>query len=119
MRNVWGQEIVVGSLVYRGARQGNSSEYKIGVILTMAEGKAPRVKWLFESSLKWLVVGTESVRYPYAKRVANQGSPAFDSLIRCDMDIEELGRISDILDGFKNGERFVNQEHLEEVLSYK
>jgi len=56
MQNGWGQEIKVGDVVYRGARQGNSSEYKLGVVQSVNPGKNPRVKWIFESSIKWIQV---------------------------------------------------------------
>ena len=42
--NWLGQEIEVGSFVYRGARAGNTSSYKIGVVTKIKEDKVT-VKW--------------------------------------------------------------------------
>lgn len=46
MRNWLGQEILPGSIVYRGARQGTGSDYKIGVVDSVTGEKA-RVKWKY------------------------------------------------------------------------
>jgi hypothetical protein len=49
VRNWLGQDIQVGSVVGRGARQGNSSDFKIGVVTALGNRKV-RVQWKFESS---------------------------------------------------------------------
>lgn len=94
MFNSWGQELKVGSVVYRGARQGNSSEYKVGVVESLKPGKPPRVKWQFESSTKWIRVDGEQISVPsiYKMSRPSSGSPSIDSLVVVDFDMDELER---------------------------
>lgn len=51
MHNWLGQEINVGDYVYRGARDGNSSTFKIGRVVDERNDKV-RVHWLFEDGWK-------------------------------------------------------------------
>ena len=51
MQNWLGQEINVGDYVYRGARDGNSSTFKIGLVVAERDDKV-RVLWLFEDGWK-------------------------------------------------------------------
>lgn len=94
MQNGWGQEIKVDDVVYRGARQGNSSEYKLGVIQSVKPGKNPRVKWIFESSIKWIHVDGDYVSTPsiWKPSRSSSGSPSLDSLVVVDFVLEELER---------------------------
>lgn len=92
MRNSWGQEINVGDVVYRGARRGNSSEYKVGVVQSLNPGKNPRVKWVFQSSVKWIHVDGDYVTTPSIYKPISSGasSPSLESLIVVDFDLEQL-----------------------------
>lgn len=67
MRNWAGQQIEPRAVVWRGARDGNTSSFKIGIVEKIDEGKGnARVRWLFEhrhmyatppiGSLKWQAV---------------------------------------------------------------
>lgn len=64
MRNWAGQQIEPRTVVWRGARDGNLSSFKIGVVVKLDDAKGnARVRWLFEhrhmyapppiGSLKW------------------------------------------------------------------
>lgn len=49
MRNWLDQDIKVGSVVYRGARDGNTSEFKVGKVLKVDEVKGTvRVAWEYQ-----------------------------------------------------------------------
>lgn len=73
MKNWLGQELEVGTVVYRGARDGNTSSFKIGVIRKMSLDKAPRVEWIAESWVKW----TGDLREPCPRELTNAfGSPS-------------------------------------------
>lgn len=74
MRNWLGQDIEVGSWVYRGGRRGSGSEFKAGKVKKMPEGKAPRVDWIFAPMSN----GTKL----YESRSA--GNPTFESLVKLD-----------------------------------
>ena len=50
MKNWLGQEIEAGCVVYRGARQGDSSSFRIGVVELVREKGTARVKWLWTNS---------------------------------------------------------------------
>ena len=54
MYNWLGQEVEVGSVVGRGARSGNTSEFKVGLVTELFEdsGQA-RVFWKYTSSASW------------------------------------------------------------------
>lgn len=46
MKNWLGQDIEVGSIVYRGAREGNTSSYKVGRVLEVRPERAKvTVQW--------------------------------------------------------------------------
>jgi hypothetical protein len=54
VRNWLGQNIEVGSVVGRGARQGNTSDFKLGVVTKLDEpNEKARVQWRYESSRMW------------------------------------------------------------------
>lgn len=94
MKNWLGHEIAPGVVVYRGARQGNSSSFKVGVVETVNETKGTaRVAWKYtDSALHELVDRGQTwgngspkmdhvfVAYvPY--RMDSKGSPGIDSLV--------------------------------------
>lgn len=75
MKNALGQDIYPGLLVYRGARCGNSSEFKIGIVKTINEQKnIARVIWKYEvDPVRWIG--------------ESEGSPAVGSLVVIDHSI--------------------------------
>jgi len=114
MKNVWGHTIEVGSLVYRGARCGSSSEFKIGVVESMKPGKNPRIHWLFEQSGKWFWIENERVWYAYPEKLENSfGSPAPEGLVLIDVDLEELERQSGFFNELNYESKFVTQEQFD------
>lgn len=87
MKNWAGQGIRPGIIVWRGARDGNLSSFKLGVVEKVDEGKrSARVWWLFEQSVSW--DGPE--REVIAKALPNnsRGTCTIDSL--CVVDVESI-----------------------------
>lgn len=89
-KNWIGQTISVGSKVYRGAREGNSSSFKVGVVekITKLEkfgfrsAYTARVNWKYAPGL-WFTghgYGSEEVVY----RQNTYGSPDLNSLVLVD-----------------------------------
>lgn len=74
--NWMGQEIFVGDYVFRGARDGNTSSFKVGRVLSInAEKKTARIEWLFEPSYDW------KQKEHYVHRIVDtKGSPSIDTL---------------------------------------
>lgn len=117
MKNSWGQEIEVGSVVYRGARQGNSSEYKVGVVESLKPGKPPRVKWQFESTVQWIRVDGEQVLVPAIwKMRSSAGSPSPDSLVVVDFDLDELDRRAEFHKSVNRDSQFFSMEEYQTAL---
>lgn len=85
MRNWLGQDILPGSVVYRGAREGNSSSYKVGVVESIKDGKA-RVHWQYEPGWAWrrTAAGVNERVYDVPNTMNSKGNPAVDSLILMD-----------------------------------
>ena len=48
MKNWLGQDIVEGTLVYRGARHGDSSSFRVGRVVGERNNNKVRVTWLLE-----------------------------------------------------------------------
>lgn len=82
MRNWLGQDIQPGMYVYRGARGGNHSSFKIGQVEKLNSGKGTvKVRWLVEPSgvftkdRGWV----NSVRY-----MGSMGNPSINTLVSVD-----------------------------------
>lgn len=76
MKNWIGQEIEVGSVVWRGARSGNTSSFKVGRVIEYKPGDRPRVHWLYEQG-----------GWPYEsepRSISTLGSPSVHSLALVD-----------------------------------
>lgn len=119
MLNTWGQEISIGSVVYRGARSGSSSEYKIGVVQSFSKDK-PRVNWLFANSGRWLNIGGKKQYHPhpYALETGSYGTLSIESIVLVDVDLEEIARIADFFSKIGYKYEFNSIAHLNEELSY-
>lgn len=111
MKNSWGQTLKVGDVVYRGARQGNSSEYKVGVVESLKPGKPPRIRWKYEASIQWIRIDGEQLRLPSLWKMDSAGSPSIESLVVVDLDIEELERQAQF---YKSIDRDVNFSSMQE-----
>ena len=87
IKNWMGQEIEEGSYVYRGARDGNSSSYKVGKVLYLTPEKGTaRVEWLYYPSSKWVQTGTDRRDGHWIDVIgkdqnSSKGSPSINSLI--------------------------------------
>lgn len=99
MKNWLGQDIGPGSIVYRGARDGNSSSFKIGVVDYVTErNSTARVIWKFGPSYwSWLrdkaIAKGLGRQYDDAMKIAkldSKGSPSLDTLVVVDVDLAEL-----------------------------
>lgn len=101
MNNWIGQNIDVGSVVWRGARQGNTSSFKVGQVERVNEQKGvARVRWLFEPGYSWRYSRLDQAdkdRLPNVRRTESVGSPSIDTLVVIDLDLEELGYKADEL----------------------
>ncbi len=54
MKNWLDQEIAVDDIVYRGARDGNSSSFKIGKVVKLSADKGTaRVEWIMDQHVAW------------------------------------------------------------------
>lgn len=98
MKNWMQQDIVPGMTVYRGARDGTTSSFKIGVVESVSGQKA-RVAWLFSAGWKWINIAgekrlfnTPSRPYNFNKNKPNKGNPGIDSLVPVVVDLIELER---------------------------
>ena len=96
MHNWLNQELHVGDLVYRGARNGNSSSFKIGKIVKITPSGI-RVNWVLEPGAVW----TGGGMFKVPRTINSYGSPDADSLVKIDhMQIEfaKLLKIADEID---------------------
>lgn len=94
LRNWLGDPIEAGDIVYRGARDGNSSSFKIGVVQSVNEQKGTvRVRYLLEDGMHFFLDtsnpgynGKPSYeRLPYKYRyVDSVGTLSPESLVRLD-----------------------------------
>ena len=82
MKNWLGQEIKPGDVVGRGAREGNTSSFKIGVV-DVIDDKGIRVNWLYELGI-YHVDKDNKVVVPHRRE--SKGRPALDSLFRLTYD---------------------------------
>lgn len=99
MRNWLGQQIEVGTTVYRGARQGNGSEYKVGVVESLNEDKGTaKVHWQYEPHgyfwRKDAVGNNERIRA--IGTMDSHGSPDINSLVVIDLDLARLQARADL-----------------------
>ena len=75
--NWLGQELTVGSKVYRGARDGNTSSFKVGVVTKLAPFT---VNWLFEPGWEGSAVSRPSTGRPSPGTVVLVGDETWDRL---------------------------------------
>ena len=63
MINWLGQMLEVGDAVYRGAREGNGSTYKVGFVSKLNEDtQKVTVTWLYEPGNKWIKEDVHQLR---------------------------------------------------------
>lgn len=87
MRNWLGQEIEVGSVVYRGARDGNTSTYKVGTVIKVNEDKrTARVKWHMEPNPRWRVDEGQP-EYTPIRYYGHEGTSSIDTMVLIDIDL--------------------------------
>ena len=85
MLNWLGQDVKVGSVVFRGARQGNSSSHKIGVVESINEKtRKARVAWKYECGGQWIRPDGDKMYFvesPYKLSGKSKGSPDVGPLV--------------------------------------
>lgn len=116
--NSWGQEISVNTLVYRGARLGNSSEFKAGVVESIKDGK-PRVRWLYRASTRWIKIKGESVSVPhiYELRDSRGGFPSVESLIVPEFSMGWIQHLAKVHANFPKNADFVSLDEYHDFLN--
>ena len=68
-------------MVYRGARDGNSSTFKVGVVESVKDRTA-RVHWKYEPSYMWRKLNGQAERVSnVVGEMDSKGSPSIDSLV--------------------------------------
>lgn len=79
--NWLGQKIGVGDIVGRGARDGNTSSFKIGRVLSFnIDKQIAKINWLYEPTDWWKIEKGE----PAWTEINSQGSPNVDTLFLLD-----------------------------------
>lgn len=105
MRNWLGQDIQTGSVVYRGAREGNSSSYKVGVVERLNEEKGTaRVNWKYQPyGYHWRKDASgNNERVKAVGSMNSAGSPDIDSLVLVDIDLDLFEAKVELADEWKN-----------------
>lgn len=114
MKNWVGQEIMPGDLVYRGARKGDSSEFKIGKVKSIDYSmRTAKVNWLWKPAVihnkadrshEWGVVKIDST-----------GTSTIDSMVLMSDNIEDgLNYSVEVCQSFIDGK--INSEQLDRFL---
>ncbi|QGH75836.1 hypothetical protein L3Y25_gp128 [Gordonia phage Syleon] len=79
LTNWLGQYFYPGVAVCRGARDGNTSTFKVGVVQKITDGGKVSVKWLFEANT-WI---RDAEPHPYVA-VKSTGASDVDTLFTLD-----------------------------------
>ncbi|QDH85100.1 hypothetical protein SEA_DARDANUS_63 [Gordonia phage Dardanus] len=81
MKTWTGQYLMEGHTVGRGARDGNTSTFRLGVIERLIEDKGKvRVHWLYERRTKWVGERPDREAVEYAHEVDSHGTCDVHSL---------------------------------------
>lgn len=107
MKNWLGQDIVPGAVVYRGAREGNTSSFKIGVVESVNEDKGiARVAWKYDPRGYFYrrdsQGNSERITAPIS-RMSSSGSPSIDSLVVVDVDLDILEKKVVLAEEWRDG----------------
>lgn len=79
--NWLGQKLHVGDHVYRGARDGNSSSFKVGVVTKLDKFT---VNWLYEPDGMWQGPRGDQKWVSYIRKMDSVGRPDPDSCVLVD-----------------------------------
>lgn len=110
VKNWLGQDIVAGTVVYRGARQGDTSSFRIGVVdIVREEKRNARVEWKWSGTTSgvwdarnydthWSDPNRYSVSGPH-KYIGGKGTCDIDTLVKMDPDmLESLNKRSALIE---------------------
>lgn len=101
MKNWLGQDIVAGTVVYRGAREGDSSSFRVGVVdLVREEKRTARVIWHWTGTTRGVWDSSGKYDYPYLDTnrydvsgpqayKGNKGTSNIDTLVKADEGVLE------------------------------
>ena len=73
LTNWVGQPVEVGTIVGRGARDGNTSSFKVGVVTKAQANERPTVHWMYEEG------------WNGRREISSNGSPSASSLFVIDV----------------------------------
>lgn len=95
MKNWLGHDIVVGAVVFRGGRQGDSSSFRVGVVddLDTSKDREARVDWKFEAGWRTIWFGESS--WERDSRNYRVRGPHKSSTQRTRYEINDLVRLDD------------------------
>lgn len=115
--NGWGQEIRVGDFVYRGARLGNGSEFKAGLVQEIKDGK-PVVNWMYKSNGRWISIKGERVLVPYIYRDKSPGlgRPSVESLVVPEFSIHIVEHMAKVHENFPKDVDFGSMDEYHKFL---
>ena len=104
LRNWLGHPIEPHDIVYRGAREGNSSSFRVGIVLAVGPRKV-RVRWCVEQGSSYMrgLVGPIQSPEPW-HRLDLVGTCDVDTLVHVDtvrMDSAVLRAIHEVEDGLQ------------------
>lgn len=87
MKNWLGQEIEQGTVVYRGARSGNSSIFIIGVVMdVIEENRKARVDWKYFQDTLWISSSPGNrYRINYPGTTSAKSTLSIDTLVVTDV----------------------------------
>lgn len=100
VRNWAGMEIDAGSIVWRGARDGNSSTFKIGRVRKVDPLKnTATVEWLFTEGYSWQYDKLDDVEKTYIPNIIrlypSTGTCTVNSLVPLDVNTDHLENLVD------------------------
>lgn len=84
--NWLGQEISAGTIVGRGARDGNTSSFKVGRVVAIKSDGSVRVEWLWLQDCSWL----DGIKVHRRVDIYSFGNPHRDTLFVLDPDTFEV-----------------------------
>lgn len=112
-----GQEITPGLTVWRGARQGDSSTFRVGTVLDVNEVKRTvRVHWLFEQSNRsWIAKDIPVSKWQHllgVRAMDVKSTCTVDSVTIAVVDLERLKRDDEEWNGISAYVREQRQKNL-------
>ena len=95
MKNWLGHDIQVGTVVFRGGRQGDSSSFRVGIVddFDTSKDRQARVTWLWESG--WRTIWFGESAWERDKRNYRVRGPNKSTTARTRYEINDLVKLED------------------------